>query len=377
MTNFYNNTTSIVNRKSKIVNILNIMKNITFANSSGNRKSIVNYPLSILLIAFCLFLGGTVLAQTTICEDFNNTTGTGSYNTGGTLPAGWHRIYGGTSATGGTVYDHTATSPANMAHVCTTSATTPGAPNSSNYVCFHGNSSNSYSYAIMPAGASGRAASHISFTYKFESASYGTLTYGAISGTDASTYTVLGTVSSPSSNPGTVDVDLDVSQTYNKRIAFRWYKDGTWYTCGIDDICVDYVNVYSLAFSASPSAGGSVSVTTNGNNATSGGHYGAGTTFNITATPATGYVFTGWTVTGSAPASSTSASTTLNLTSNTTLTANFIVAPRYDITVSADPTAGGSVSGGGNCAQGSSCTVSATAATHSQSRELALSWPNL
>lgn len=48
MTNFYNNTTSIVNRKSKIVNILNIMNNTSFANSSGNRKTIANYPLLII-----------------------------------------------------------------------------------------------------------------------------------------------------------------------------------------------------------------------------------------------------------------------------------------------------------------------------------------
>ena len=249
------------------------------------------------------------------CENFNSTTGTNSYSTGGTLPSGWHRIYGGT------VYDNTATSPANMPHVCTTSAGTPGAPASSNYLCFYSNSSYPNSYAIMPAGTSGQAVSHISFTYKFENASYGTLTYGAISGTDASTYTVLGTVSSPSSNPGTIDADLDPSQTYGKRIAFRWYKDGTWYTCGIDDICVDYVGFYNLTYNST--TGGSVSVTTNGNNAPSGNYYVAGTSFNITATPATGYVFNGWTYTGTAPASMSSATTTLELTSNTTLTANF------------------------------------------------------
>ena len=172
------------------------------------------------------------------CEDFNSTNGTSSYSTGGTLPSGWHRIYGGTTETGGTVYDASATSPANMPHVVTTSATTPGAPNSSNYICFYSNSDNTYSYASMPPVESG-AVSHLSFKYKFESTSYGELTYGVISGTDASTYTVLGSISSPSSNPGTIDVDLNTSQTTGKRIAFRWYKSGTWYTCGIDDICIE------------------------------------------------------------------------------------------------------------------------------------------
>lgn len=35
------------------------------------------------------------------CEDFNSTNGTSSYSTGGILPSGWHRIYGGTTETGG------------------------------------------------------------------------------------------------------------------------------------------------------------------------------------------------------------------------------------------------------------------------------------
>ena len=178
------------------------------------------------------------------CEDFNSTNGTSSYSTGGTLPSGWHRIYGGSTETGGTVYDASATSPANMPHVVTASATTPGAPNSSNYISFYSSGSTStYSYAIMPPVESG-AVSHLSFKYKFESTSNGTLTYGAISGTDASTYTVLGTISSPSSNPGTIDVDLNTSQTTGKRIAFRWYKSSTWYTCGIDDVCIESTPTY-------------------------------------------------------------------------------------------------------------------------------------
>ena len=94
----------------------------------------------------------------------------------------------------------------------------------------------------MPPVESG-AVSHLSFKYKFESTSNGTLTYGTISGTNASTYTVLGTISNPSSNPGTIDVDLNTSQTTGKRIAFRWYKSGTWYTCGIDDVCIETTTI--------------------------------------------------------------------------------------------------------------------------------------
>ena len=90
----------------------------------------------------------------------------------------------------------------------------------------------------MPAFAEGEAANHISFRFKFENTTNGTLTYGVIDGTNESTYTILGTISNPNPNPGTVDAALNVSQTTGKRIAFRWYKTGTWYTCGIDDICV-------------------------------------------------------------------------------------------------------------------------------------------
>ena len=160
-------------------------------------------------------------------EDFEGVTGTSGYSTAGSLPTGWDYIW------------NYSTSPAYAAHVYSSSASTPGQPSTGNYLGFYASGSTSeYSYAIMPAFAAGEAANHISFKYKFESTGQGTLTYGVIDGTDASTYTILGTVSNPSSNPGTVDVNLNMSQTAGKRIAFCWYKTSTWYTCGIDDICV-------------------------------------------------------------------------------------------------------------------------------------------
>ena len=163
---------------------------------------------------------------TTECDEFENVSGASSdYSTAGSLPSGWDRIYAGTVNS----------SDAYAPHV--QNGGTPGTVSSGYYIGFYSSGSESeYSYAIMPA--TDGAVSHLSFRYKFESSGQGTLTYGVINGTNANSYTILGTISSPSSNPGTIDVDLNTDQTAGKRIAFRWYKTSTWYTCGIDDVCV-------------------------------------------------------------------------------------------------------------------------------------------
>ena len=286
----------------------------------------------------------------TVCEDFNSTSGSGSYSTGGVLPSGWNRIYAGT------VYGNTETSPANMPHVTTSSNTTPGAPNSSNYICFYSSGSASeYSYAIMPAVPAGKAVSHLSFRYNFESAAYGTLTYGVINGTDANSYQVIGTVSNPSTNPGHIDIDLAVGATTGKRIAFRWYKTSTWYTCGIDDVCISTVSVaptnYTVSVSANPSAGGTVS---------GGGTFSSGASCTVSATTNTCYTFSGWYENGSRV--STSASYTFIVSGNRTLEARY-TQNTHTVSVSANPSAGGSVSGGGTKNCGTSTTVTATTNT--------------
>jgi hypothetical protein len=106
---------------------------------------------------------------------------------------------------------------------------------------------------------------------------------------------------------------------------------------------------YTIAVSASPIAGGTVS---------SGGTFPAGSSVTLTATANSGYSFVNWTQNGSVV--STSASYTFTLNSNVTLVANF-TAVQYTIAVSASPSAGGTVSGGGTFAAGSSDTVTATA----------------
>ena len=201
----------------------------TAANGSGTSYS----PGA----TFTISANTTLYAQWVVgcdySEDFENVSGASSgYSSAGSLPTGWDQIYTGD------VNSTTAQAP----HVHNGSSY-PGPGSGTNalsgyYLGFYGTGNNSNSYAIMPAFASNEAASHISFKYRYENTSYGTLSYGVIDGTDASTYVVLGTCST-STNPGLVDVDLSTSQTAGKRLAFRWnYSASSWYTAGIDEICV-------------------------------------------------------------------------------------------------------------------------------------------
>ena len=112
------------------------------------------------------------------------------------------------------------------------------------------------------------------------------------------------------------------------------------------------VTTYTIAVSANPSNGGTV---------TGGGTYNQGASCTVTATANSGYTFTNWTEGGNVV--STNASYTFNVTGNRTLVANFTAqAPTtYTISVSANPSNGGTVTGGGTYNQGASCTVTATA----------------
>jgi hypothetical protein len=100
-------------------------------------------------------------------------------------------------------------------------------------------------------------------------------------------------------------------------------------TGGVSDFLVDNlivlstgVNLYTIATSASPGAGGATS---------GGGTFTNAATVTVAATPNAGYAFVDWTE-GGTPASTT-ASYTFTATANRTLAANFTVIPHLQISL--------------------------------------------
>jgi gliding motility-associated-like protein/uncharacterized repeat protein (TIGR02543 family) len=109
---------------------------------------------------------------------------------------------------------------------------------------------------------------------------------------------------------------------------------------------------YTLSTVASPAAGGTV---------TGAGSYTYGTTATLKATPAAGYIFTGW----SGDASGTSSSTTVTMNGDKSVTANFQAqssTTKYTLGAAASPSAGGTVTGAGSYDAGAVVTLTATAA---------------
>ena len=113
-----------------------------------------------------------------------------------------------------------------------------------------------------------------------------------------------------------------------------------------EEIVVPEIQKYTL--SVSSTLGGTVN--------TSGGEYAQGTSVTITATPNTGYTFTGW----SGNATGTNTSLTIVVNGNISITANFEEnIPEYTLSVSSSD--GGTVnSSGGQYQQGETITLIAT-----------------
>jgi len=114
---------------------------------------------------------------------------------------------------------------------------------------------------------------------------------------------------------------------------------------------VDEAVKYTVTATATPAAGGSVS---------GAGTYKEGASVTLTATPNTGYRFTGWTIGGESVGTETTY-TISSLAEDVEVVANFAELPKYTVTATANPTAGGSVSGAGEYSEGASATVTATA----------------
>ncbi|HEX8327038.1 MAG TPA: carbohydrate-binding protein [Hymenobacter sp.] len=112
---------------------------------------------------------------------------------------------------------------------------------------------------------------------------------------------------------------------------------------------------YTLTTTASPAAGGTISRSPNASS------YAAGTVVTLTATPAAGYTFAGW----SGAASGSSATTTVTVNANSTATATFTATPtsNFTLTVSRNPVAGGTVAQSPNAASYAPNTVVTLTAT--------------
>jgi hypothetical protein len=140
---------------------------------------------------------------------------------------------------------------------------------------------------------------------------------------------------------------LSPGTTYYVR-AYAINSAGTAYGSEVSFTTSD-IPSYTIAVSANPSSGGTVS---------GSGTYQQGQSCTVTATANTGYTFLRWTENGSQV--STNADYTFTVSGNRTLVAQF-QAKSYTISVSANPSNGGSVSGGGSYNYGQSCTVTASA----------------
>jgi gliding motility-associated-like protein/uncharacterized repeat protein (TIGR02543 family) len=105
---------------------------------------------------------------------------------------------------------------------------------------------------------------------------------------------------------------------------------------------------YTLTVTATPSAGGTVG---------GAGSYNSGDVVTVKATPAAGYIFTGW----SGDAAGTSSTVAITMNGNKSIAANFqLKSPdKYTLTTTASPTAGGAVNGAGSYNAGDVVTVKA------------------
>jgi uncharacterized repeat protein (TIGR02543 family) len=111
-------------------------------------------------------------------------------------------------------------------------------------------------------------------------------------------------------------------------------------------VIADFILELTLTANASPSDGGSVS---------GAGEYEYGTSVTVIATPASGYIFSGW----SGACSGIGTCSVDMIGSDKTVTANFSQ-QQYILTNNANPSSGGTVTGGGTYSSGDTATVTAT-----------------
>ncbi len=173
-------------------------------------------------------------------EDFDSYAGT-TYSTAGLIPACWDN------------YSNNTTYPA--PHI--TGSGSYNYPNSgTNALTFTASSAGANAIAILPEFSTSLNHLDLSFYYRMESATYGALAVGYV--TDV-TDPITSFVSVEAINNTLTITNHEISFTdltnvpAGARIAFKWTQNGTFYSCGIDDILVE-VDSTTLSSCDAPTA---------------------------------------------------------------------------------------------------------------------------
>jgi len=112
---------------------------------------------------------------------------------------------------------------------------------SGNSMVFTCNSSGTDAYAALPTFDQPLNTLHLNFWRAMESTTYGQLTVGYVTDLNDldSSFVQVATIPSVSTSGDTISIDFTGSDIpANGNICFHWYKDGTYYSC-----CIDNVNV--------------------------------------------------------------------------------------------------------------------------------------
>ena len=239
------------NAGSTVTTMTNTFTNIgyTFAgwNTVGNGSGTAYAEGATFTINEDITLYAQWTQQISTCENFDSYPSS-TYGNSGVIPNGWDMIYNGTTIG----YEpHISTNIYNNS-LC-----------NNNGIAFAGNSSTeygAYNYIILPEYDDDII--RVSFDYKYENATYGTLTIGYISNLlDENTYTILETPERIAGTCTNVEYILEGRVPQNNRLAFCWnaYNGTLDWSCGIDNVCVETNHLLPITlryFNATPRSDG-------------------------------------------------------------------------------------------------------------------------
>lgn len=185
--------------------------------------TVSEYSLPTTVTTKCLPLA------TPYTENFDSYTGS-TYSTAGVVPICWDSYTNNTDKKYAPHVNTGATSAFNYAQ-------------SGKGLGFYASSAGNSAFAILPMFEHPVSTMTLSFWRRMESTSYGVLTVGYV--TDANdpinSYTEVATIPSVTTSNNDYTVDFTAyngSIPAGARIAFRWYKESTWYTCAIDNVSI-------------------------------------------------------------------------------------------------------------------------------------------